>query len=247
MSSAVSYSHKGISLRQVVLTLLGVFFSIQLAAEPDFPAPPKASVEWVGKNMQLNGIRSDIRAFHSKKSLEKIADFYRKEWQEPVDGGDKDEQLPGYTETGAMAPWYLLTRIEDGYLMTVQIQEADRGGSWGYLAISPLPDKDLQIEPGKNIPKMRGSSVLSELKTEDLGQKGRTLIVSNEHSIASNVSFYRNHYQGKGWSTDIDREVSRGKMHTLVFKSRRKRINIMFIGDHNSTRIVINAVTHSIL
>ena len=72
------------------------------------------------------------------------------------------------------------------------------------------------------------------------------MIVANDHSLSSNVTFYRNHYLNAGWSTDMDREVSPGKMHTLVFNSRRKRINIMLMGNHTDTRVVINEVTHTI-
>src|SRR3990172_2572614 len=60
-------------------------------AAPLFPAPPDANVEWVGRNMEVNGIRSDIRAFNTDDSIRKVINFYTKEWDEPVDKG-----LPGY-------------------------------------------------------------------------------------------------------------------------------------------------------
>ena len=234
----------------LVIACAYLFLPGKLLAKPDFPAPPEASVEWVGKNMDLNGIRSDIRAFHTKKSFEKVSSFYRKEWSKPVEG-PKGEELPGYTETDQMVPWRLFTRIEDGYLMTAQFQEADRRkGTWGYLAISPLPDPAVarkRPELGTGIPKMKNSQVISELKNKDVGKDARTMIIYNTHSVGSNVSYYRNHYRAKGYSVEMDTAVEAGKMHSLVFKSGRKRITIMLIGDHNDTRVVINDVTHSIL
>ena len=158
------------------------------------------------------------------------------------------KDLPGFTETDAMAPWHLITRIEDGYLMTAQFQQADQGGSWGYLAISPLPDKDAKApEKGKGFPFMPRSQVLSEMKTDDPGQKARTMVASNDHSVNSNIAFYRNHFLSQGWTMETDRNLTPGRLHSLVFKSNRKRITIMFIGDENQTQLVINEVTHSIL
>ena len=213
-----------------------------LYAKPDFPTPKDAQVQWVGRNIEVNGIRSDIRAFHTKKSPEKVADFYREEWKEPVAKG-----MPGFTETDAMNPWHLITRLEDGYLMTVQYQEQDRGGTWGYLAMSPLPTKESWTEPGKGFPKMPDSTIVNENVSNDPGIKGRTLLISNRYSISSNVEFYRSHYQSLGWTVETDKELAPGKMHSLVFKSRRNRITMMFIGENNETRIVINSVEHSIM
>jgi len=216
-----------------------------LAAPPDFPPPPKAVVEWVGKDMDVNGIKSAVRSFHTRKSIEKVVEFYRREWKRPV-----AKDMPGFMETIDAAPWYIISRVEDGYLLTVQVQvkKNDDSGSWGYLSMSPLPGKNnSNSELGKGTPKMSGSHVLSEIQSNDPGKKARTMIISNNHSVSSNVTFYRNHYQGKGWTVESDRDLGQGKVHTLVFKTRRNRITMMFMKDKSATRIVINSVTHSLL
>ena len=96
-------------MRSVFLALaLAIFSHALAAAKPDFPAPPKASVEWVGKNIIVNGIKSEIRAFHTKKSIEDVVHFYRKEWRRPPEKG-----LPGYVESIDGAPWYVISRAEE--------------------------------------------------------------------------------------------------------------------------------------
>ena len=227
-----------------------LLISSQIFAVPDFPAPKGATVELVGDNMVLNGIASHIRAFYSKKSMEKVSEFYRQEWQQEVSGGERGEKLPGYIETDAMVPWRLFTRIEDDYLMTAQFQESDGKGVWGYLAISQLPTRGTKQNPvitiPRDIPTMGDSRIISELVNKDPGKKARTMIIYNTHSVGSNINFYRSHYLNRGFSIDNDTSLSQGAMHSLVFKSSRKRINIMIIGSHNDTRIVINAVTNTI-
>ncbi len=230
----------------LICTLVFVisFSSLVIAGPPDFPAPPGAAVEWVGKNVQVNGIKSAIRAFHSKKSIEDVVKFYRREWQRPA---EKDK--PGYMESIDAYPWYIISRIEDGYLLSAQIQvkENDQSGSWGYLSLSPLPkDSNKATQLGTSVPKIAGSYVINEMKSEDPGKNANTVVISNTHSVISNADFYRQHYQSKGWTTETDRHLGRDEGHSLVFKNRRSRVTIMMLKDKNYTRVVVNSVKNSV-
>ena len=214
-----------------------------IAKTPEFPPPPDSAVEWVAQNIEMNGNKTAIRAFHSDDSIEKVVEFYRKEWRRPAEKGK-----PGYMETIDAAPWYIITRIEDGFLLTVQVQvqKNNKDASWGYLSISPLPknpDKE-PAELGSSTPKMPGSHVLNEMKSNDPGKKANTLIIANDHSIDSNAAFYRNHYQGSGWTTETD--LNSQDVQTLVFKTKRQRVTIMLLKDGSETRVVVNSVKNSV-
>lgn len=232
---------------QLTFLLLFTFLiPTSVVAIADFPPPPESTVEWVGKNLEVNGIQSAIRTFHSRRSIEKVVKFYRKEWERPV-----GKDMPGFMETIDSAPWYIISRIEDGYLLTVQVQveAGDSSGSWGYLSRSRLPEKQKgnnSIALGKNTPKMPGSHVLNEMKSNDPGKKASTLIISNSSSVASNVAFYRNHFNSKGWTLETDRSLGHGKVHSLIFKTKRNRTTMMFMPGKKSTKILINSVTNSI-
>lgn len=228
----------------VILAFLFSFSASVTAGPPDFPAPPGASVEWVGQNVQVNGINSAIRAFHSKKSIEDVIKFYRREWQRPA-----EKDIPGYMESIDAYPWYIISRIEDGYMLSAQVQvkENDKSGSWGYLSLSPLPkDSSKATQLGASVPKIAGSYVLNEMKSEDPGKRANTVVISNKHSVISNADYYRQHYQSKGWTTETDRHLGRNEGHSLVFKNRRSRVTIMVLKDKNYTRVVVNSVKNSV-
>tara|TARA_R110002072_G_scaffold32211_5_gene98612 strand:+ start:5282 stop:6019 length:738 start_codon:yes stop_codon:yes gene_type:complete len=213
------------------------------AKAPEFPPPPDSAVEWVAQDIEMNGNRTAIRAFHSNDSIEKVVKFYRKEWRRPSEKGK-----PGFMETIDAAPWYIITRIEDDYLLTVQVQvqKNNKNASWGYLSVSPLPknpDKK-PAELGSTTPKMPGSHVLNEMKSNDPGKKANTLIIANDHSLGSNAAFYRNHYQGRGWTTETDHNAQ--DVQTLVFKTKRERVTIMLLKDGSETRVVVNSVKNSV-
>ena len=236
--------------RQLNNLLFSVLFILLLvpqvvsAGKPDFPPPPKASVEWVGQNIEVNGIKQSIRAFHTNQSIEDVVKFYRKEWKRPIEKGK-----PGFMESIDAYPWYIISRIEDGYLMTVQVQvmETDESSSWGYLSMSRLPNTSAE-EPqiAKTIPKIPGSIVMQELKSDDPGKKANTVIISNTHSVRNNADFYRGHYLNKGWTMETDKRLGNEEAHSLVFKTRRNRVTIMLLEDKEYTRVVVNSVKNSV-
>lgn len=230
-----------------IFAYFGIFLllpQVCIAGKPKFPAPPNASVEQVANNLNMNGIKSDIRAFHSKDSIEDVVEFYRKKWKRPV-----KKDMPGFVETIDAAPWYIISRVEDDYLLTVQVQVKanDKSGSWGYLSMSPLPDPNSKSpELGKSTPKIPGSIVMNQMLHDDLGKKAITTMLSNTHSVKNNADYYRNYYYGKGWKLETDQQLGRDEGHSLVFKTRRNRVTIMLLKDEVYTRIVVNSVKNSL-
>lgn len=212
------------------------------AGQPDFPPPPKSSVNSVGNDMVINGRTTAIRMFVSQQDLEDVLAFYRELWQEPVAKG-----APGFTqEDEAMLPWRLVTRVEDGHVMTVQVQPgSDEEGSWGYLADSLLPKGGEPVEGEAAPPSIGGSELLSNITHNDPGQLGQTAMLRNEYSVSRNVDFYREQYGD--WRIDMDRSLIPGHAHTLRFTRGRQNVVITISGSEDGSEVVINRVTRSLL
>ncbi len=225
-----------------IFSILLFLLPALVRGQPDFPAPPDARVEKVGDSVSISGNTMYIRQFSSGKDMERVNRFYHRRWARGEDGRE-----PGYVESDAMEPWHIISRVEDEYLMTVQIQPADNGGSWGYLAMSKLEPGKTPSDGAPEVPRMSDTRVLHQMDTVDSGQKGQTLLLSNPHSLASNVNYYRRHYQKHGWRQDMNQPVHRAKMHILAFTNGRYKINIMLTGDQNETQIVVNRIVHDIL
>jgi len=158
-----------------VLALTCAFWATALPAQarPRLPAPPDTTVESVGENMTVNGIPMDIREFVSEQGSGVVLDFYRNFWPRGT------LAQPGFTETDALPPWRILTRVDDGFLMTVQVTDDPGGGSRGYLAISRLLNPDHEPRIGAGFPVMQGSVVYNDVVSNDPGKAGRTAI--DEH------------------------------------------------------------------
>jgi len=200
------------------------------AAPPELPAPPKSRVGLLGKEMVFNGIPMDMRQFNSSLSVEEIEQFYGELW--PPGTEDK----PRYVITDAMAPWKIITRVENGYLMTVQVT-AHGAGSRGFLAISRMPDPDREVELGKGFPLMRGSKPLNDIETRDIGKDGRTMAFVNDYTAEANAGFYRTWFTARGWTLDMDRAPASGA-HVLSFRDGSRSVNIVINDRAGRTYIV---------
>ena len=225
-----------------VFTALIMFSGSVTAGRPDFPPPPKSSVSTVGNNMVINGRTTAVRMFVTEKDLDEVIEFYQELWVDPVvEGG------PGYTvEREAMLPWRLVTRVEDGHAMTVQIQPGrDEEGSWGYLADSLLPKDGEPVAGEAAPPSIGGSDVLSNITHDDLGQMGQTAVLRNDYSVSRNVDFYRETYGD--WRTDMDQALVEDRMHALRFTRGKQNVVITIHGSEDGAEIVINRVTKELL
>ena len=232
--------------RRSVLVVVALVASLFLAdpafaRPPDFPAPDDAKVSVVSESMMVQGRNMSVRAFISEDSVDDIVEFYKNLWERPP-----VKNAPGFAyEPTAIAPWRLVTRVEDGYVMTVQVQEHIQSGSYGYLALGRLPEPGDGPAAAPEPPAMDGSTVLSNVISDDAGKGAQTAMVENEFSIDSNVNFYRNEYSG--WGVDIDQAMGHNKLHALGFRRGREQVIVTIQSSREGSRIVINSVKHDLL
>jgi hypothetical protein len=212
------------------------------ARPPDFPAPPRADVSLVARDMVVQGRRMSVRVFLAEDPVEDIVAFYQDLWREPPVRG-----APGVAyEPEALAPWHVLTRVEAGYVMTVQVQPSNTRGSYGYLALGRLPEPgDGPLPEPPAPPAMDGSRIQSNVTSDDPGKRAQTTMLVNTYSVSSNVSFYRHHYDG--WRTDIDQAMAHGNMHALAFRRGRREVIITIQGGRDGSQVVLNSIEHDLL
>lgn len=199
-------------------------------AEPKIPQPPKSRIGLLGEEMVFNGIPMKVQQFRSDLSVAEIVEFYGQYWPAGT------EKEPGYVVTDALKPWTLITRAEDGYLITIQVA-AEGPGSKGYLARSRMDAALEEHVLGENFPVMHGTSPLNDVRTKDMGKDGRTMAFMNDRTPEANVDYYRNWFTSQGWTLDMDK--SPGTLgHVLAFRSGDKSVNIVINGRGGRTHIV---------
>jgi hypothetical protein len=200
-------------------------------AEPKLPHPPKSRIGLLGEEMVFNGIPMEIRQFQSGLSVAEILEYYGQVWPAGT------EKEPGYVVSDALKPWTIITRSEDGYLMTVQVT-AEGGGSRGFLAKSHMDGAlEQKREFGGDFPVMHGSSPMNDVRTADAGKDGRTLAFVNDRTPEANADYYRTWFASRGWTQDMDKSPGSAG-HVLSFRNGDKSVNIVINGRADRTYIV---------
>lgn len=217
------------------ISILVMCYSVIVQAKPKFPEPPGSTVTWIGKDVVWNGIPMQVRKFTTTKSRLKTRDFYKKAWKRPVEKGK-----PGFIEDIIPDAW-LISRLEDGYLMTVQIKKSGLE-TWGYLGLTNLEDMGDGPKLAKRFPKMSGSQIMNEVKHNDPYRKATTIMLANNYSVSSNVEFYRSHYQGAGWNVSMDQSGSGGSTHTFIMNKRGAEVSLTVVRTDLGSQIVANIV-----
>ena len=226
----------------IIVLSLSSFAYTATAKDLEFPPPKDAAVNVVGNNMAVGGRVMSIRQFYTKDKIDKVKKFYYRRWEK---GEIKD--LPGYLETEDNPPWHIISRLQQGYLLTVQMQSADDGGTWGYLASSELAQEPVQTSAADAIPKLPDSEILHDIQTKDIGQSATTMLISNKKSLESNTNYYKNHYQQRGWRTDLDQAIVDEGSHVMAFTKGKNKVNLVLKRVDKSTVITVNKVTHDLL
>lgn len=225
------------NLSKYLLLFSVLLVSLPVWAGRDFVAPPNAKVEWVAPEAKVEGMQLNIRKFTVlNMSTESVLAFYRKEWK------DESAELD-------MPPWKMVGTKRGSEYWNVQVQSGASGGAWGYLGISDLPgiiEKGRTVggDRGKGFPKMSGSKVINDNQYNDIGKKSRTLLLQNKFSVASNVSYYRNHYVNSGWSSVMDRPSQLNGGHVLYLSKGSESLGITFSRAEGKTSVVANEVKH---
>lgn len=224
------------SMPPLIVFLAGLFFlcSGQAHAAPKpFPAPKWLERTGVAEEMIVNGLPSTVDYFESNRGVDDLLQFYRQQWNDSPNGRS------GYREA-SVASWHVISRLEDGYLYSVQVQEKDNFGSRGYLAIGNLKEIEKKKERTATIPQMSGSRVINDSTSLDPGKKGRTLLLVNNYSAASNSLFYRNYYLDRGWGTLTDTDSK--EAFVLAFKKAGREIHLVISENGGASHVVMNIV-----
>tara|TARA_R110001592_G_C13189889_1_gene752291 strand:+ start:3749 stop:4438 length:690 start_codon:yes stop_codon:yes gene_type:complete len=214
-------------------------FCLQAHAEnwPEFPIPKNERAVIVGNQIAVNGLTMKIMEMTSKSTVSDIIEFYKKAWEVPV-----KKDAPGYI-VNEVNPYTIISRAEKDFLMTIQVKKHEKKGSYSLLAISNVQNERVVSILGKGFPKMNTTEVLSDIKSQDIYQEGRTLIMENSFSVQSNINFYRDYYLKRGWNDITQGQVSSTNMAVMIMNKNKHELNLTFNRAENRTHIVAVAVT----
>jgi len=207
----------------------------------NFPVPPQMNVWWIANGNVHNGQVLFIKRFKSRLTIEKVAEFYRSEWQSNNDN-------PGYMQDEA-SDWLIISHLTAEYQWVVQIRSDSSGsGSEGILSVMTINTGSNTTMAGvrshkKFTESLSGGNLLSSTYSTK-PQPARTQLYVYTESPARLANRFKSHLALKGWA--LQDEFTHNDTITQRFNDTRRQLDIAFVEQsRNKTLVLVNEVTTS--
>ncbi|MCY4045425.1 MAG: hypothetical protein OXE99_10120 [Cellvibrionales bacterium] len=234
---------KELVIRIPLFSLFLLFTIYAYAKQPEIPFPDGVKVTIVGEDIVVNGMPLMAYEFHSRASLEDTAQFYKDYWQEKV--SDSDVEHP-FLEVEFFG-WHMLSRLEEGYNITVQLQEDGIQGVRVLVGMSPLPTmlkKKIKPVIEYNIIQSSGFTVESFVQSTDAGKVSETYWIASRFNVDKASLKIREYYQSRSYSVDVKpfREASSPRLFASLITVHNNQEDIRFDVKKINNETVIVAV-----
>jgi hypothetical protein len=154
--------------------------------------PDNTEAYWVGQGINHNGVSMDIKQLQSKHSSDELITYYKNMWE--ADGGGEGV---GYTVQDA-GDFKIISKIEGNHNIVVQLRDDSRGHAEGYLSAIDISTLD-GANSNDDFPSLANTTLISKTITDDPGKSAVTRVMMNNHSVESNVNFYKSKLESDGW------------------------------------------------
>lgn len=131
--------------------------SLSATPWPDLPAPPAGKVEWVAKEVWVNGIQSRIQKFDSPHSSTEVLAHYRAHWRSGDAGPAREDTARG---------WRTISTLRGPYSLVVQVKPKEKSGSEGLISILNIKAPKLNYRP-HDWPEISGLEVYQVMESFD--------------------------------------------------------------------------------
>lgn len=165
---------------------------------PAIPVPDEARLSVVGEDLALGSVPVKIWRFDAWISLDEALAYYRAAWSEPA-AELQGQGAPGMLES-RQDEWTILSRYEKGYLTTVQLQASGREAAQGLIAVSKLPQAEVDLPQSRKVLLDPQAQITSDIGSVDGNKRARTITATTTSSLSHAVAAYRSLYGRAGWT-----------------------------------------------
>jgi hypothetical protein len=158
---------------------------------PEVPNPPRSSVEWVAKDIRVNGMHSRIEHFGSELMPDELLAYYRRLWST----SRPDE--PPAKEVSA-AGWMSIATLRSHYQLAVQVRAGSHGGSDGLISVADLSDLRPDYVP-QDWPRWSDATIMQVTESVDGPKLSQTVSAISSDSLSAVVEHYRQAFSRQGF------------------------------------------------
>lgn len=200
------------------------------------PLPPGARSELVQAELVQNGRTMSVATLSAVAPVEQTLAFYRERWA-PAHPSLGLGERPGFLED-EVGGWSIISRLEAGVLLTVQLRTGDGGRAEGFLAAAA---PGMSAEQA-SVPQPAGGELLSSTRAVDEGRAALTSVTAVTARPGVVAATYRDHFLDEGWAPSSERRVGEASVMRFARRGRRAEIVVTDSG-RGETLVVLNEVS----
>ncbi|MFK7888011.1 MAG: hypothetical protein AB8G16_14220 [Gammaproteobacteria bacterium] len=189
---------------------------------PELDEMKGMETSWAAQNMAMNGVPMSIKTFTSRRSAQKVLDFYEREWRE----AGLSPRLEGYGD------YQTLGAGEDNVYFSIQVRDR-RGGSEGRITVSrqiASPSRETAF------PLPRKTTTVSKIDSLDAGTRAESIVAYAPGSPLQNEQWYRRELARLGWSFDHYANESESAQKVLAFQRDAELCQLTLVPDQPGYR-----------
>lgn len=199
---------------------------------PDLPPPPRGQVEWVAKDVWINGIHSRIQKFESPQASPEVLAHYRAHWGSGDAGPAREDNVRG---------WSTISTLRGPYSLVVQVKPKEALGSQGLISILNIKEVKFKHLP-HDWPQFNDIQVKQVMESVD-GPKRSFYVLARSLKSADLV---RDQMKGlwaqKGWH--LQREHRQPASYMGAYAREGNTMEMVITGDARQAgvNVVVNLV-----
>ena len=213
-----------------ILCLSGLFYMAPGWANwPDVPSLPNSQIERIGEEVRLNGVPMRMQRVLNKRKPAEVIDFYRT----VLGSKHVAEKIPG---------GLLLAQGQGNYFVTIRVRALSP--SWTETLVS-VSDARLAREAANRplgFPIPAETQVLSDMESLDAGKSSRHLVLTNSHSVDTNIHFLTKTLQARGYSLQTAETQNLATGRVLMFGGNKREARLVVLRKDDSSNVVLTTI-----
>ncbi|MFN9707776.1 MAG: hypothetical protein ACK53K_09445 [Burkholderiales bacterium] len=207
-----SQCQRGLSI--LLFSVYGWARAASLTPWPEMPPVDKARLEWVAKDVWINGVPTRVQQFEAPHRPEEVLSFYRSLWRNFEAGPPREN---------THAEWQMISVLHGPFQMVVQVKPDGRGGSQGLLSCVNLIELKPNYMPS-GWPRHLPIKLLQVMESVDGPKRAYYMSAISERNWSHTRETLREAWRQSGWR--LQAEVEDGAAYLATYERGEKTLEV---------------------
>ncbi len=199
------------------ILLLGMWSLTHAASTtpwPEIPSMDKARLEWVAKNVWINGVPTRVQQFEAPHRPEEVLSFYRSVWR---------NFHPAPPRENTHADWKIISTLHGPFQIVVQVKPHSRSGSKGLVSCVNLIEVKSKFLPS-DWPSHLPVKWLQVMESVDGPKRAYHMSGLSDRTWGHTREALREAWRQSGWH--LQTEVEEGDAYVATYERAEKTLEI---------------------